>query len=101
MSLVVVGTTSLVGAVGHWRKGHVSVPRRIDFRGRRDRRYVPRNASRDALSGAEQLAIFAAIMLVAAGFMLRGRQADAGIARRADLAFPCIHRDPGAGSSAR
>ena len=40
------------------------------------------------LSGAEQLAIFAAIMLVAAGFMLRGRQADADRApRRPRLPF--------------
>jgi uncharacterized protein len=78
MSLAVVGTTSLVGAVGHWREGHVnlrvaSIFGAIAIVGT----YLgTRLATR--LSGAEQLAIFATIMLVAAGFMLRGRPADAG-----------------------
>jgi uncharacterized membrane protein YfcA len=78
MSLAVVGTTSLVGVVGHWREGHVnlrvaSIFGAIAIVGT----YLgTRLATR--LSGAEQLAIFATIMLVAGGFMLRGRPADAG-----------------------
>ncbi len=78
MSFVVVGTTSLVGALAHWRKGHAnirvaSILGTVAIVGT----YLgTRLATR--LSGAEQLGIFAAIMMVAAGFMLRGRQADAG-----------------------
>ena len=78
MSLAVVGTTSLVGAVGHWREGHVNVRVASSFGAVAILgTYVgTRLAAR--LGGAEQLAIFATIMLVAAGFMLRGRQADSG-----------------------
>ena len=74
MSLAVVGTASLAGAVGHWREGHVnlrvaSIFGAVAIVGT----YLgTRLATR--LSGAEQLAIFATTMLVAAGFMLCGRQ---------------------------
>jgi uncharacterized membrane protein YfcA len=78
MSLAVVGATSLVGAVGHWREGHVNVRVALIFGAVAivGTYFGTRLATR--LSGAEQLAIFATVMLVAAGFMFRGRQADAG-----------------------
>jgi uncharacterized membrane protein YfcA len=78
MSLAVVGTTSLVGAVGHGREGRVNVRVALIFGAVASvGTYVgTRLATR--LTGAEQLAIFATIMLVAAGFMLRRGQADAG-----------------------
>ena len=78
MSLVVVGTTSLVGAIGHWRKGHANIRVASIFGAFAivGTYFGTRLATR--LSGAEQLGIFATIMMVAAGFMLRGRQADAG-----------------------
>ncbi len=78
MSLAVVGTTSLVGAVGHWREGHVNVRVASIFGAVAIVGTYLGTRLATRLSGAEQLAIFATIMLVAAGFMLRGRQADAG-----------------------
>jgi hypothetical protein len=76
MSLAVVGLTSLAGAAGHWREGHVRLRVALIFGpvamvgsylGTRLARY---------LTGAEQLTIFAAVMLVAAGFMFRGVRSD-------------------------
>jgi len=78
MSLAVVGTTSLVGALRHWREGHVNVRVASIFGAVAIVGTYLGTRLATRLSGAEQLAIFATIMLVAAGFMLRGRQADAG-----------------------
>jgi uncharacterized protein len=78
MSLVVVGATSLVGALSHWRKGHVNIRVASIFGAVA---IVGTNLGTHLamrLSGADQLAIFATIMLIAAGFMLRGPQAEAG-----------------------
>jgi hypothetical protein len=72
MSLAVVGFTSLAAAAGHWRAGNVDV--RVAavfgpvamagaFAGARLAAFV---------SGAFQLSLFAAVMLVSAVFMLRG-----------------------------
>jgi uncharacterized membrane protein YfcA len=72
-SLAVVGVTSLVGALGHWRNGNVR-PRTAAifgafamvgaFGGARLATY---------LSGETQLVLFALVMLVASYFMLSGR----------------------------
>lgn len=76
MSLAVVGMTSLAGAAGHWREGHVNLRVALIFGslamagsylGTRFARY---------LTGAEQLTIFATVMLVAAFFMFRGLRSD-------------------------
>ncbi len=77
MSLAVVGTTSLVGAFGHWREGHVNVRVASIFGAVAivGTYFGTRLATR--LTGAEQLAIFATMTLVAAGFMLRGCKTDA------------------------
>jgi uncharacterized membrane protein YfcA len=72
MSLAVVGATSAFGAARHWRARTVNTPVAIafgavamigTFAGVRLARFVP---------GTTQLLIFAAIMLTAALFMLRG-----------------------------
>jgi len=77
MSLAVVGTTSLVGAVGHGREGHLNVRVALIFGAvaTLGTYFGTRLATR--LSGAAQLAIFATVMLVAAGMMSRRRQSHA------------------------
>ena len=72
MSLPVVGTTSLVGALGHWRAGNVHLRTALIFgviammgsyAGARSAAFV---------SGAVQLTVLAVVMLVASASMLRG-----------------------------
>jgi uncharacterized membrane protein YfcA len=74
MSLFVVGATSAFGAMRHWRAGNVNwrigavfgaVATIGTYAGARLAVFV---------SGATQLAIFAVVMLAAAGFMARGRR---------------------------
>jgi len=71
MGLAVVGTTSLVGAASHWRRGNVHLKKALTFgglamagtyAGARLAAYVP---------GAIQLSLFGAVMLVAAWSMFR------------------------------
>ena len=79
MSLPVIGVTSLVGAVGHWKAGNVHLRTAIyfgviamvgAFAGAKGARF---------LSGAVQLAMLAVIMLAAAAMMFRSaRQTPAG-----------------------
>lgn len=73
MSLPIVGTTSLVGALGHWRSGNVRLQTALlfglaamagAFGGARLAAY---------LSGPIQLTILGVVMLVAALSMFRGR----------------------------
>jgi uncharacterized membrane protein YfcA len=89
MSLAVVGATSLVGALGHWRHGHVKIRVAVVFGAvAMTGTYIgTRLAAR--LTGGEQLAIFAVVMLLAAGFMLRGRRIDGdGPDRSPDASLP-------------
>jgi uncharacterized protein len=76
MSLAVVGATSVVGAAAHWRHGHVQIRVALlfgvvamvgSFLG-------TRLAAK--LTGTQQLAIFAAMMVVAATVMLRRRPSE-------------------------
>jgi uncharacterized protein len=78
MSLAVVGVSSLAGAVGHRREGHVNVRVAATFGAVAliGTYFGTRLATR--LTGSEQLAVFAAVMLVAAGFMFRGRRGEVG-----------------------
>jgi hypothetical protein len=78
MSLVVVGTTSLVGGFGQWWKGRANIRVASIFGGVAIVGTYLGTRLATRLSGTEQLGIFATIMMVAAGFMLRGRQAEAG-----------------------
>ncbi len=73
MSLAVVGVTSLIGAIGHWRIGNVhvrvafvfgSVAMAGTYLGARLAVFV---------SGTFQLVLFAAVMIAAGYFMLLGR----------------------------
>jgi len=89
MSLPVVGTTSLVGAIGHWRAGNVRVRTALPFG------LVAMAGAFTAarlsvrLAGRTQLFVLGTTMLVAATFMLVGapgtRGGDAGGAKPAPL----------------
>lgn len=71
MSLLVVGATSLLGAVSHWRAGHVRLRVAATF-GAVAMAGSYLGARLSALvSGTTQLIVFAVVMLLAAGFMLR------------------------------
>lgn len=73
MSLAVVGATSLLGAVGHWRGGNLNLRVALVFGAiTMAGSYVGSRLSA-LFSGAAQLALFAVVMLVAAFFMFRGR----------------------------
>ena len=78
MSLAVVGVTSLAGAIGHWRQGHVNFRVAAIFGplAMVGSYLGTRLATR--LTGAEQLTIFGSVMLVAAVFMFRGVRSDEG-----------------------
>jgi uncharacterized membrane protein YfcA len=89
MSLAVVGATSAFGTAGHWRAGNVNVRIATVFGGVamlgtlfgvRMARFIP---------GTTQMVIFGAVMLVAAGFMLRGRP-PSGEKRGEGLARPVL-----------
>jgi uncharacterized membrane protein YfcA len=80
MSLAVVGAVSLFGAAGHWRAGNVNLRVALVFGavamvgtylGARLAVYF---------SGAAQLALFAAVMLLAAFFMFREKRPKRGSA---------------------
>lgn len=76
MSLAVVGATSLVGAAGHWRLGHVRIQVALVFGviAMVGTFIGTRLATR--LTGTEQLVIFALAIVVAAGVMLSRRRTD-------------------------
>ena len=86
MSLAVVGTTSLFGALGHWKAGNVNlrvagifgiVAMAGTYLGARLAVFF---------SGAAQLVLFAVVMLVAAFFMFRERSIAApAVGREVDL----------------
>ena len=90
MSLAVVAATSAVGAATHWRAGTVNVRVAIVFGalamlgtvfGVRVARFV---------SGTTQLSLFAAVMLAAAVFMLRGRRRPQEQSARTFLESPLV-----------
>lgn len=73
MSLAVVGATSLVGAAGHWRAGNVDLRTALPFGAVAMAGSFLGTRLAVFLSGAVQLTLFGAIMLLAAIFMLRDR----------------------------
>lgn len=86
MSLPVIGSTSLVGTISHWRAGNVQlrtaaifgvVAMGSAFAGARIARH---------LSGAVQLSMLAVVMLAAAVMMFRSARAPARVAPDADTA---------------
>lgn len=88
MSLAVVGATSLLGAVGHWRAGNLN-PRVALIFGAIAMVGSYLGSRLSALfSGAAQLTLFAVVMLVAAFFMFRGRGSLEAQERAADDRLP-------------
>ena len=72
MSLPIVGTTSLVGAIGHWRAGNVELRTAVSFGAiAMVGSYAGARLS-TLMSGGAQLALLGAVMFGAAFSMLRG-----------------------------
>src|SRR5512134_3532084 len=71
-SLAVVGVTSAVGALGHWHAGNVRPRPAAVFAGCAVAGTVLGTRLATLVSGPFQLTLFAVVMLLAAGFMLRG-----------------------------
>lgn len=78
MSLPVVGTTSLVGAVRHWRDGNVRFRTAAAFGGAAVLGAYLGAKLAVLVSGEVQLVLLAVVMLVAAGFMFRRSPAIPG-----------------------
>ena len=76
MSLGVVGVTSTVGVVGHWRAGNVNLRTGATFGAVAMAGTYVGTRLAAYLSGATQLAIFGVVMMAAAAFMFRGRPAS-------------------------
>ena len=75
-SLAVVGLTSLFGAAEHWRTGHVRLRVALVFGPiAAVGAYLGAHLA-GFLSGAAQLSLFAAVMLIAAFFMFRNGDSD-------------------------
>lgn len=77
MSLGVVGLTSAVGAVGHFRRGNVDVRTAALFGGAATLGTLAGTRLAAYISGATQLALFGVVMLAASVFMFRGRREGA------------------------
>lgn len=71
MGLAVVGLASLVGAVGHWRRGNVRLGAALAFGGVAMFGTLAGARLAVYMSGTTQLVIFAIVMLAAAWFMFR------------------------------
>jgi uncharacterized protein len=85
MSLAIVGLTSLFGALGHWRAGNVNLRVAAIFGAVAMAGTYLGARLAVFFSGATQLVLFALVMLLASGFMLRGRNpAPAIVADRLD-----------------
>ena len=76
-SLVVVGATSLFGAVGHWRAGNVNLRVAAIFGVVAMAGTYLGARLAVHLSGATQLTLFAGVMLLAAYFMFRPKKVEA------------------------
>lgn len=76
MSLAVVGATSLFGAVGHWRAGNVNARVALIFGAVAMAGTYLGARLAVYFSGAAQLTLFAAVMLLAAFFMFREKKPD-------------------------
>lgn len=79
MSLAVVGVTSLVGVLGHWRSGNVRGRTAVVFGGVAMGGTLAGARAAALLTGTTQLVLFGCVMLGAATVMFRG-------ARRASMA---------------
>lgn len=83
MTLPVVGVTSLIGALGHWREGNTDIRVALAFGAVAMCGAFMGTRLEHLLTGAEQLAILGLVMVAASLSMLRGRpEADASLPRR-------------------
>ena len=88
MSLLVVGATSLLGAVSHWRAGHVRLRVAATFGAvAMVGSYLGARLSA-LVSGTTQLLVFGAVMVLAAAFMLRADGAGEELPTVAEAAAP-------------
>jgi hypothetical protein len=78
MSLAVVGVTSAVGAIGHRHLGNVRLRRAAVFAASGVVGTLAGTRLATLVTGTVQLTLFAVVMLLAAGFMLRGSREPAG-----------------------
>ncbi|GAC1385974.1 MAG: hypothetical protein NVSMB42_05970 [Herpetosiphon sp.] len=87
-SLVIVGLNSLVGVGFHWRDGHVKLKQALIFSAYGiPAAYIGARLSK-LLSGPVLLVLFALLMLVIAGLMLRsGERTEAGDVKRVAVAW--------------
>lgn len=83
MALVVVATTSLVGALMHGREGHVNLRVAALFGAVAVVGAYAGGRLARHLTGTQQLTIFALVMLTAAAVMLRGRGSANAVPERA------------------
>lgn len=86
LGLAIVGATSLVGAVGHWREGNLRPRAALLFGGLAMGGSFAGARLSVFLSGATQLLLFGSVMLVAAIFMTRNAR------RSARASEPVPHR---------
>lgn len=98
-SLAVVGSANLVGSLGQWRAGNVNLRLALPFGlvamvgAYAGSRYLA-----PLFSGAAQLSVFAVVMLLASGSMLRGGpRGGSGHAARVRSSAPRAYGRGGAG----
>ena len=80
MSLAVVGVTSAIGAIGHRHLGNVRLRRAAVFAASGVVGTLAGTRLATLVSGPVQLTLFAIVMLLAAGLMLRGSRDPADTA---------------------
>ena len=73
MTLMIVGTVSLLGTIPHWRRGTINVKTALIFGSATmiGAFFGARMATLPFITGAMQMTLFATMMLLAAGFMIR------------------------------
>ncbi|NJL89841.1 MAG: sulfite exporter TauE/SafE family protein [Coleofasciculaceae cyanobacterium SM2_1_6] len=88
MTLVIVGTTSLIGMIPHWQQGNVNLQKAAIFGSATmlGAFIGAKIASLPVITGVIQLILFAAMMIVAAGFMImKSSKSTKQISRHQDL----------------
>jgi uncharacterized membrane protein YfcA len=91
MSLAVVGVTSAIGAIGHRHLGNVRLRRAAIFAASGVAGTLAGTRLATLVSGPVQLTLFATVMLLAAGFMLRGSREPADATAATAAVHPPRH----------
>jgi len=89
MTLVIVGTVSLIGVIPHWRQGNVNLKKAFMFGSATmvGAFAGAKIASLPFVTGSFQLLLFAVMMIVAAGFMIAKSRKSPAKTQSEDLAF--------------